>query len=260
LGPQDIDSAYSYVNGDALDFYAGPAALGYESDLYRSWQGLPEKISFDHTTFPIEIRFTGVADGSNTNNNDTTIISGGQFGTYYEYPAWGIPFTDTSATGFKYHQIRLPFEVWDVTYNRQMRVLATCRNSNGTAKWQNSTYPYTSGFNPAYTGPFWWRIKGRDYFTVVDRTYTPGTADTAAIVLTIDSLTTYTFSFSGGSASNPTGGSTWTNGDVFRFSFTQPPTPGIDRFGFHVDAETYGNRDLAREQVIRLNGQSIRGL
>jgi hypothetical protein len=247
IGPQLIDSAYAYLDTSHINFDGSTSWFrGTFDDMYLSWSGLKGK-GFDHTSFPVEIRFTGIADGSDPDYNDTTIIAGGQFGTYYEYPAWGKSYTDTTATGFKYKQIRFPFEVWDVVHNRQMGLMAASRNADAKAKWHTAKnalpYGYGNGFNPAYTGPYWYRMSGRDYFTIIDRPYTLGTADTAKINLVTDSLATFMFRFSG----------SWTNGDVFRFTFTQPPVPGVDRFGFHVDAETYGNRDLAREQVEKIN-------
>ncbi len=169
-------------------------------------------------------KFTGVPADPN-NPLESPIVSGG---------SWAKIRSRSAGAAAQY--VRIPFEVWEVENNRQICVVITDRNVDAKSPWGDTGMPK------------WFRIRGRDYITLIALPYVNDTTQLPSS--RADAKATWTVFFDGGENGNA---SKWHTGDQFRIYYANPVIPGIDTYTFTAPTAMSYAASKAMDDVAKIN-------
>jgi hypothetical protein len=213
----------------------GKSLLRHTTGHWLSHCGLDAQalaLPANKTEWDLEFRFTGVpASYLYLKNQDTTIISGGQWATYWPRAADSV----TNLTGVPHINIRMPFELWDIENNKQINFAVVDRDLDGKSRWGDAGNWALSG-NTA-----WFRTPGREYIVPIYSQYNASSAATTTFS-PLDPNATWLLVLN----------YDWTTNDIFDVLITNPVVPG-DMFGFDVTGPTTGDINLAKAQSRQIN-------
>jgi hypothetical protein len=224
----DIGSYAQYAWG-----WKGPTALA--TDTYEPGPGgSPDLIvrgctDLNELQKDYELRFTGeyewiekdgmaigkIKEGT---GSVATIINARGMGGLADHPLNPNPGSDA------YFTIRIPFEIWNIDDNQQVNMVIVDR-------YQTATQDTFYSFNPLNRMYAW--ILNKPYQeTVLD----PDGEDSDYLTWSLVFWETM-----------------WANGDILRIKYDNPIQLGVDKFTFTTPAPTIGDKELAKEDVKKIN-------